>query len=289
MICTVKEGRYHGWRVLCETFAVITIVINTKRKSKTARFDFWGAQTASCCQSVRLGSVPRRLVLNSAPGVQRCCRQAAGNYRLGAYAPRNTRCHAFRIVIVCKRPARKSVDHPPVESAVGIDAAVTQKWPMRPMLVYPDPFHIGDHNLFFVDGTFCNDLAVRSANKTLPPKFDSVPAGRRFLTDPIRRGDIAAIRDRMAALDRFPRGMLRCAEVFLFRWVPPDRCWIKNNLRAAQRCETCCLGVPLVPANADADLAVRCLPRLKSQVTGREVKFFVIKRVVRNVHLAIFA
>jgi len=47
MICTVKEGRYHGWRVLCETFAVITIVINTKRKSKTARFGFWGAQAAS--------------------------------------------------------------------------------------------------------------------------------------------------------------------------------------------------------------------------------------------------
>src|SRR5206468_4483555 len=142
------------------------------------------------------------------PGVQRCCRQAAVNYRLAAYAPRNTRSHAFRIVIVCKRPARKSVDHPPAQSAVGIDAAVTQKWPMRPMLVYPAPFHIGDHNLFFVDGTFCNDLAVRSANKTLPPKFDSVPSGRRFLAAPIRRSDIAAIRDRMAALDRFPRGML---------------------------------------------------------------------------------
>jgi hypothetical protein len=47
MICTVKEGRYHGRRVLCETFAVITIVINTKRKSKTARFDFWEAQAGS--------------------------------------------------------------------------------------------------------------------------------------------------------------------------------------------------------------------------------------------------
>jgi hypothetical protein len=47
MICTVKDGRYHGRRIFCETFAVITIVINTERKSKTARFGFWGAQAAS--------------------------------------------------------------------------------------------------------------------------------------------------------------------------------------------------------------------------------------------------
>src|SRR5439155_9797257 len=114
-------------------------------------------------------------------------------------------------------------------------------------------------------------------------------ARRRFMADAVRHRDIASIRNRVTALDRFPRGMLCRAEVFPFRWVPPDCCWIKNDLGAAQRGETCCLGVPLVPANADADFAVRCLPCLKSQVPGCEIKLFVIQRVIRDVHLAIFA
>ena len=48
-------------------------------------------------------------------------------------------------------------------------------------------------------------------------------------------------------------------------------------------------GIPLVPANADADFPAAGLPGAKTQVAGRKVKFFVIERVVRNVHLAVEA
>jgi len=37
IICTVKDGRYHGRHVFPESVAVIAIVINTASKFKTAR------------------------------------------------------------------------------------------------------------------------------------------------------------------------------------------------------------------------------------------------------------
>src|SRR5882724_351862 len=77
----------------------------------------------------------------------------------------------------CFASQHLSIDHPPLESAVSVDAPVTQKRPMSAMLIYPIPFYVGHHDLFFVRGTFCNDFAVWSANKTLSPKFDAVASG----------------------------------------------------------------------------------------------------------------
>src|SRR5205823_11161735 len=47
--------------------------------------------------------------------------------------------------------------------------------------------------------------------------------------------------------------------------------------------------IPLVPASADADLTLRCGPRLKSEIARREIEFLVIKWIIGNVHLAIFS
>jgi hypothetical protein len=45
----------------------------------------------------------------------------------------------------------------------------------------------------------------------------------------------------------------------------------------------------LVPADANADLAMRCWPRLKPKIAWSEIKLLVIQWVVRNMHLAVFA
>src|SRR5438132_12072242 len=105
---------------------------------------------------------------------------------------------------------------------------------MRPLFVYAIPFHVGHHNLFLIDGSFCNDFAVWSANKTLPPELDSVAAGGCFMANAICNRDIATIRDGMTALDRFPGGMLRGAELLLFRRIPADCPRINNIIRSAQ-------------------------------------------------------
>src|SRR6059036_3472127 len=130
--------------------------------------------------------------------------------------------------------ALQLIDHSLFEPAVRIHAPIAQKWPMRAMLVDAIPFHIGHHNLFSIDRTFRDDLAARTRHKTLSPKLNSIAAGRYFMTDPVHGCDITAIRNRMTALNYLPGRMLRCAEFFLFAWMPADGCWVKNNLRAPQ-------------------------------------------------------
>ena len=44
----------------------------------------------------------------------------------------------------------------------------------------------------------------------------------------------------------------------------------------------------MIPANADADVAALRRPVFETEIAGREVKFLVKRRVIRDVHLAIF-
>ena len=111
----------------------------------------------------------------------------------------------------------------------------------------------------------------------MSPELDPRSAGRRFVADAIHRRDVAAIRDRVTALHRFPRGMLRGAVFFLLARMPADRRRIKKDLRAAQCGQPRGFRIPLVPADADADLPVRGLPGLESEIARREIKFLVIK------------
>src|SRR4029453_7074368 len=124
------------------------------------------------------------------------------------------------------------IDQTSIDFTVRIDPAIPQKRPVCALLVYTAPIHVGHHNLFPVEGTFCDDFTVRAANKTLSPKFDAVAVCRRFMTDTVWDCDIASICDCVTPLDGFPGGMLRRAELLFFRWVPTDCCRIKNNLRS---------------------------------------------------------
>ena len=71
--------------------------------------------------------------------------------------------------------------------------------------------------------------------------------------------------------------------------MPADSGRVEKDLRALQRRESRAFGIPLIPADQDTDLAVACLPRAEAEVARREIKFLVVKRIVRDVHLAIRA
>ena len=71
------------------------------------------------------------------------------------------------------------------------------------------------------------------------------------------------------------------------RRVPPNGSGIKQNIGALQSREPRTLGIPLIPANQRAHLADRRVKRAKAQVARSEIKFFVIERIVGNVHLAV--
>src|SRR2546423_2058492 len=173
------------------------------------------------------------------------------------------------------------------DSAVGVDASIAQERPMRPDNVDLIPVDLGGHDFFPVGAAFRDDFTAWRDDKALAPKLDPVAAGRRFLTDAIDRSDITTVRDRMTALHRFPCGILGRAVLFLFARMPADRGWIKQNLRAAQGRKARRFRVPLVPADADADLAVSRRPRLEPKVARREIEFLVVGRIVRDMHLAI--
>src|SRR3984893_4798774 len=176
-----------------------------------------------------------------------------------------------------------------LESTVSVHSPISQKWPMRSMAIYRTPVNFRSHDLFAIDGSLRDNLPTRAADEALSPKFDPTAAGRFFVAYAIGRGNITTVRDCVAALNRLPRRMLRDAEFSFLARMPADRRRIKNNFCATQRGQSGGLRIPLVPANADADLAALRVPRLKAEIARRKIKFFVIKRIVRNVHLAILA
>src|SRR5882724_8659346 len=151
---------------------------------------------------------------------------------------------------------------------------------MRPLLIDASPIDLGRHNLFLIHGTFRDDFAVRSAHEALAPKLNAISTGGRFVTDAIRHRDVAPVGDRMTTLNRLPRGMLRLSKFLFLTRMPADCRWIKENLCATQGSQPRCLRIPLVPAHADTDFAARSVPRPKSEIARREVKLFVIQRII---------
>src|SRR4029077_8491366 len=128
-----------------------------------------------------------------------------------------------------------SVDQTSIDFAVGIDSAISQEWPVRPMLVDASPIDLRRHNLLLIDRTFRDDFAVRSAHETLAPKFDAISTGGRFVTDAVRHRDVAPIGNCVTTLNRLPRGMLRLSKFPFLTRMPADCRWIKNNLCTMQR------------------------------------------------------
>ena len=71
--------------------------------------------------------------------------------------------------------------------------------------------------------------------------------------------------------------------------VPADGGGVKKHLRAAQGGEPGGLGIPLIPADADADGGMPRVPGEEAEIAGREVEFLVKERVIRDVHLPVAA
>jgi len=191
--------------------------------------------------------------------------------------------------MVIRAKIKFSIEHAPLKSGISIDAAIAQKWPVRTMLVHTRPIDFGCDNFFAIDGSLGQNFATGRADKTLSPKLDAIAPGWRFMAHTICRGDKATISDGVAALHRLPGGKLSVTIFFLLAWVPANRRRIENNFRSAQRRESRRFRLPLVPANADAEIAGCRFPTLKAEIARGKIKFFVVRRIIRDVHLAIFS
>src|SRR4051812_19147592 len=101
------------------------------------------------------------------------------------------------------------------------------------MFVHAVPFDLGSHDFLAIETAFRDDLAARRDDEALAPELDPITAGGRLVPNSIDRGDVTAVRDGMAALHRFPCGILGGAVFFLLARMPADRGRIKQDLRAA--------------------------------------------------------
>jgi hypothetical protein len=133
------------------------------------------------------------------------------------------------------------------------------------------------------------------ADKGSAPEFEPV-AGSGFSADvagfkayTIHDRDIDAVGNRMRALNRAPGVMLGDAEFGLLRWMPADCGGIEQDRCALERGEASTFGKPLIPADERAQATSTSVEGTESEVAGSEIKFFVIERIVGDVHLAVEA
>src|SRR5882724_6001968 len=140
-------------------------------------------------------------------------------------------------------------------------------------------------------GRFGNGLAEGIGDEGIAPELEAGIAIGRFAleADTIYNGDINSISDRVRALDSFPGIELRRTEFGFFVGMPAYAGRIENNLRSAKSGDAGTFRIPLVPANLDADFAILCFKVGETKIAGSEIKFFVIERIVWNMHFAVFA
>ena len=91
----------------------------------------------------------------------------------------------------------------------------------------------------------------------------------------------------MRPLDGAPGVVLRLAEFGLLRGMPSDGRWVKKNACSLQCREARAFGIPLIPADERADFSGEGVEGLEAEIAGSEIKFFVVERIVGNVHLAV--
>src|SRR5260370_19620825 len=119
-------------------------------------------------------------------------------------------------------------------------------------------------------------------DERIAPEFKTSVAIFRlpFDSKAIDEGSDDAVGNGVAALNRFPGVELRRAESRFFIRMPADAGGIENHVCAAESREARAFGIPLIPANLHADARVPGVKIRKTEISGREIKYFVVQRIV---------
>ena len=174
---------------------------------------------------------------------------------------------------------------------VGVDAAVAKEGPVTAGFFALSGIAFNDEDFFFVVRGFGENAAEGIGDERVAPEFEAGVTcfGFALEADPINDRDVNAVGDCVGALDGAPSVELGGAELSFFVGMPADAGGIKNYLRALQSSEARAFRIPLIPANLNADAAVNGVEIWKAEIAGREIEFFVVQRIIGDVHFAIFA
>lgn len=172
---------------------------------------------------------------------------------------------------------------------VGVNAPIPQERPMGAGDIDLVQIHAGQENFLAIRGGFGEEFAGRSGDEAAAPEFESVAPHRFFMSNAVGGGHEAAIGNRVGALNSFPGGLLGSAVMLFFGRMPADGGGVEKDLGALERGQTGRFGVPLVPADQNAEGAESGFPGAKTEISGRKIKLFVKQRVLRDVHFAVDA
>ena len=121
-----------------------------------------------------------------------------------------------------QRPQR-SINEPLAHVAIGVDAPVAQKRPVRALFLHAPEIDVHDaRSPPRATPALARICPGGIAHKALAPELDARPAHGRLVPNAVDRRHVAAVGNRVAALDRFPAGMLPVAVLFLFAGMPAD-------------------------------------------------------------------
>src|SRR2546422_530364 len=110
-----------------------------------------------------------------------------------------------------------------LDAAVRIRTAVPKKRPVATHLLDASQIHLCEHERLVLS-RFGDHDPEGIAHKRVTPEFDPCSLTTELLeADAIHRGNPAAVRDRVTALDRLPGIELLLAVLRFFRRMPADR------------------------------------------------------------------
>src|SRR5882672_11705106 len=128
-------------------------------------------------------------------------------------------------------------EEPVLNATVSVGSPVSEKRPVTAHFFDPPDVDVCEHERLVLGG-FGDHHAERVADERVSPEFDPGTFPTQPLeADAIHRGDPAAVRNRMTALDRLPGVELLLAVLLFLRGVPADRGRIEQNVGPLQRSE----------------------------------------------------
>ena len=122
------------------------------------------------------------------------------------------------------------------------------------------------------------------------PEFDPGAARRgNFVPHAIHCRDVHPVRNRVSALHGAPRVTLGMRRILLSRWDASRSPWDRTKCKRLEAASRAPSGYHWSQQISVAILPTLRIERSKTKIPRREIKFFVVSRIVGNMHLAVEA
>src|SRR5262245_31294859 len=123
-----------------------------------------------------------------------------------------------------------SINQPPRQVAIGVDAAVAQERPVRARDVNLREIDGDGENLLLIGARLAENLAAGAGHEALSPELEAIAADGAFVADAVGHGHVAAVGHGVRSLDDFPRSVLIHAVFLLLPGMPADGGGVEKNL-----------------------------------------------------------